>query len=128
MNCWSMIPSAPHWVERPHDAGGAITIAHNSALQRTGGTARNLRVIGRLKAPPPDPQKISTETALEIDRIIRETRVVDWISKPDIQNEMRNRIDDCLYELKNLRGIDLSIDDMDSIIENSIDIARAKYA
>jgi len=85
-------------------------------------------VIGRLKAPPPDPQKISTETALEIDRIIRETRVVDWISKPDIQNEMRNRIDDCLYELKNLRGIDLSIDDMDSIIENSIDIARAKYA
>jgi len=85
-------------------------------------------VIGRLKASPPDPQKIATETALEIDRIIRETRVVDWISKPDIQNEMRNRIDDCLYELKNLSGIDLSFEDMDSIIENSINIARAKYA
>jgi type I restriction enzyme, R subunit len=85
-------------------------------------------VIGGLKAPPPDPQNIATETALEIDMIIRETRVVDWISKPDIQNEMRNRIDDCLYELKNLRGIDLSFDDMDSIIENSINIARAKYA
>jgi type I restriction enzyme, R subunit len=85
-------------------------------------------VFGRLKASPPDRQKIATETALEIDRIIWKTRVVDWTSKPDIQNEMRNRIDDCLYELKNLRGIDLSFDDMDFIIESSINIARAKYA
>jgi type I restriction enzyme, R subunit len=85
-------------------------------------------VFGRLKAPPSDPRKIATETAIEIDRIIRETRVVDWTSKPDIQNEMRNQIDDCLYELKKRRGIDLSFDDMDFIIENSIDIARARYA
>ncbi len=85
-------------------------------------------VFGRLKAPPSDPRKIATETAIEIDRIIRETRVVDWISKPDVQNEMRNQIDDCLYELKKRRGIDLSFDDMDFIIENSIDIARTRYA
>ena len=85
-------------------------------------------VLGRLKAPPSDPRKIATETAIEIDRIIRETRVVDWTSKPDVQNEMRNQIDDCLYELKKRRGIDLSFDDMDFIIENSINIARAKYA
>jgi type I restriction enzyme, R subunit len=85
-------------------------------------------VLGRLKAPPSDPRKIATETAIEIDRIIRETRVVDWTSKPDVQNEMRNQIDDCLYELKKRRGIDLSFDDMDFIIENSINIAKAKYA
>jgi type I restriction enzyme R subunit len=85
-------------------------------------------VFGRLKAPPSDPRKIATETAIEIDRIIRETRVVDWISKTDVQNEMRNQIDDCLYELKKRRGIDLSFDDMDFIIENSINIARTKYA
>jgi hypothetical protein len=40
---------------------------------------------------------------------------------------MRNQIDDCLYELKKRRGIDLSFDDMDFIIENSINIAKAKY-
>jgi type I restriction enzyme R subunit len=85
-------------------------------------------VFGRLKAPPSDPRKIATETAIEIDRIIRETRVVDWTSKPDVQNEMRNQIDDCLYELKKRREIDLSFDDMDFIIENSINIARTKYA
>src|SRR5262245_24183964 len=53
-------------------------------------------VFGKLKTPPPDARMIATETALEIDRIIRETRVVDWISKPDIQNAMRNQIDDWL--------------------------------
>jgi type I restriction enzyme R subunit len=85
-------------------------------------------VFTGLKAPPSDPQKIVTETALEIDRIIRKTKVVDWTSKVDIQNEMRNQIDDCLYELKKRHGIDLSFDDMDFIIENSINIAIARYA
>jgi hypothetical protein len=45
MNCWSLTPSARLWIKRPHDAGGAIAMAYNSALQRTGGTARNLRVM-----------------------------------------------------------------------------------
>ena len=85
-------------------------------------------VFGRLKAAPPDARRIAAETALKIDRIIRETRVVDWTSKPDIQNEMRNQIDDCLYELKKHRGLDLGFDDMDCIIESSINIARARYA
>ncbi len=85
-------------------------------------------VFGRLKAPPPDTRKIATETALKIDRIIRETKVVDWTSKPDIQNEMRNLIDDCLYELKKHRGLDLGFEDMDFIIESSINIARTRYA
>jgi type I restriction enzyme R subunit len=85
-------------------------------------------VFGRLKAAPPDARRIATETALKIDRIIRETRVVDWTSKPDIQNQMRNQIDDCLYELKKHPGLDLGFDDMDRIIESSINIARTRYA
>jgi type I restriction enzyme R subunit len=85
-------------------------------------------VFAGLKAPPSDPQKIATETALEIDRIIRKTKVVDWTSKADIKNEMRNQIDDCLYELKKRLGINFSFDDMDFIIENSINIAIARYA
>jgi type I restriction enzyme, R subunit len=83
-------------------------------------------VFGRLKAPPPDARRIATETALKIDRIIRETKVVDWTSKLDIQNEMRNHIDDCLYELKKHHGLDLGFDDMDFIIESSINIARSR--
>jgi type I restriction enzyme R subunit len=85
-------------------------------------------LFGRLKTPPPDARKIAAETALEIGRIIQERRVVDWVSNPDVQNEMRNRIDDHLYELKKQRGIELSFDDMDFIIESSINIARTRYA
>src|SRR5262245_15947114 len=85
-------------------------------------------VFIRLKIPAPEARKIATETALEIDRIIRERIVVDWISNPDIQNQMRNQIDDWLYELKNHRGMELSFDDMDFIIERSINIARIRCA
>jgi type I restriction enzyme, R subunit len=84
-------------------------------------------VFSRLKAPLPDARRIATETALKIERIIRETKIVDWTSKADIQNEMRNQIDDCLYELKKYRGLDLGFDDMDFIIESSINIARTIY-
>ena len=84
-------------------------------------------VFGGLKIPAPDARKIATETALEIDRIVQERIIVDWVSNPDVQNEMRNLIDDCLYELKKHRGIDLSYDDMDFIIESSINIARTRY-
>ncbi len=83
--------------------------------------------FGRLKSPPPNARKISTEAALEIDRIMREHKVVDWISNPDVQNEIRNRIDDYLYELKERHEIDLDFDDMDSIVESSINIAKTRY-
>jgi len=85
-------------------------------------------VFSKLKAPPPDARKIAAETALEIDRIIQRQKVVDWISNTDVQNEIRNLIDDYLYELKKQREIDLSLDDMDFIIESSIKIAKTRYA
>ena len=65
---------------------------------------------------------------MRIDRIIQEVRIVDWISNSDVQNEMRNRIEDYLYELKKHRGIDLNAEEMDSILDGSINIARNKHA
>jgi len=51
-------------------------------------------VFGRAQSTTPDIRKIATEAALEIDRIIEECIVVDWLSNLDVQNEIRNRIDD----------------------------------
>ncbi|MBO0862740.1 MAG: type I restriction endonuclease subunit R [Chloracidobacterium sp.] len=85
-------------------------------------------VFGKLKTLPPDADKIATETALRIDSIIQKIRIVDWISNSDVQNEMRNQIEDYLYELKKDRRIDLGPEEMDSILEGSINIARNKYA
>lgn len=84
-------------------------------------------VFGRIQSASPDIRKIATEAALEIDRIIEECIVVDWLSNLDVQNEIRNRIDDFLYELKERQGIELSYDDMDLIVENSLSIARVRY-
>jgi type I restriction enzyme R subunit len=85
-------------------------------------------VFDRLKTPPPVARKIATETAMRIDRIIQERRVVDWTSNSDVQNDMRNQIEDCLYALKKHQGINLGSEEMDSILESSINIARSKYA
>jgi type I restriction enzyme R subunit len=84
--------------------------------------------LSRLKEPVANARKIATEAALEIDRIIRKKRVVDWASNTDAQNEIRNEIDDYLYALKEQYEIDLSFDDMDSIVESSINIAKTRYA
>jgi type I restriction enzyme R subunit len=85
-------------------------------------------VLGKLKTPPPAARMIATELAMEIDRIVQERRIVDWTLNPDVQNEMRNQIEDCLYELKKHQGIVLGPEEMDSILESSINIARNKYA
>jgi type I restriction enzyme R subunit len=85
-------------------------------------------VFGKLGAPPPDLRKVMTDTAMEIDRIVRRVRIVDWTLNSDVKNEMRNRIEDCLYALKKDRGIDLGPEEMDSILDGSIKIAIKKYA
>ena len=45
----------------------------------------------------------------------------------NVQNAMRNEIDDLLYEVKAERGVSLTGDDMDLIVERALDIAKARY-
>jgi type I restriction enzyme R subunit len=85
-------------------------------------------VFTRLNLSGDESKEVAARAALQIDEIIRRNRVVDWIANLDAQNAMRNEIDDYLYELREESGIGLSLDDMDLIVENSIDIAKARYA
>ncbi len=66
--------------------------------------------------------------AVQIDDAIQTRLVVDWRANPDAQNDMRNAIDDLLYEAKANRGVPLTAQDMDAIIERTLDIARSRYA
>ncbi len=66
--------------------------------------------------------------ALEIDRIIRNRLVVDWIHKPDVMNQIKNDIDDYLFDLKNKQSLNLSVDQIDRIMEQALDIAKHRYA
>jgi type I restriction enzyme R subunit len=85
-------------------------------------------VFTRLSLSGNESKEVAARAALQIDEIIRRNKVVDWIANLDAQNAMRNEIDDYLYELREESGIELSLDDMDLIVENSIDIAKARYA
>jgi type I restriction enzyme R subunit len=70
---------------------------------------------------------LAAETAVRIDEAIQQRLVVDWRMNPDVQNQIRNAIDDLLYELKTKGHVALSPQDMDSIIERALDIAKVRY-
>jgi type I restriction enzyme, R subunit len=85
-------------------------------------------VLAKVSPPPADPRTIALEAALAIDRLIREHRVVDWRANLDVQNEIRNRIDDMLDELKARHALSLSLDEMDGIVEGALAFAKARYS
>lgn len=66
------------------------------------------------------------DAACEIEDIIRRHAVVRWRENTDAQNRMRNDIDDFLFGLRGPKGIDLSLPEMDAIIETSLRIARSR--
>jgi len=70
---------------------------------------------------------LAAETAVQIDEAIRQRIVVDWRMNPDVQNQIRNAIDDLLYELKSKGVVSLRPDTMDAIIERALDIAKVRY-
>jgi len=68
----------------------------------------------------------AAEAALDIDRIIEERRTVHWTENADVQNQMRNAIEDRLFEMKDRDGVPLTLDDIDAIMEKAIDVAKAR--
>jgi len=72
-------------------------------------------------------QDIAADTSLIIDEIIERHKIVDWQRNPDVKNKMIQDIENYLYSIKGRCGLDLSFEDMDEIIELSIDIASERY-
>jgi len=73
-------------------------------------------------------RELAAAVAIRIDGLIQSKRVVDWTSNIDVQNDMRNQIDDYLYEMKEENDIDLTSEEMDLIIEGALKIAQLRYA
>lgn len=85
-------------------------------------------VMNRKDVPQERAAGLAAQAALEIDEVVRKNRVVDWTLNMDVQNAMRNGIDDYLYTLREKEQIELTFDDMDLIVENALHIAKARYA
>ncbi len=78
-------------------------------------------------AVPYGTQNLAADLAVRIDEAVQQRLRVDWRANPDVQNEMRNAIDDLLYEARSAKGVPLTVQDMDAIIERALDIAKNRY-
>lgn len=79
---------------------------------------------GGTPQPRPLPtEQILAEAACEMEDIIRKHAVVRWRDNEDAKNRMRNDLDDFLFDFQTRKGIVLSFDQMDAIIEATIQIA-----
>lgn len=73
-------------------------------------------------------EDISADIAIKIDNIVLNNRYVDWIKNNDIQNKIMNQIEDILFESKDEYSLNISLEDIDFIIEKIMSIARKRYA
>jgi type I restriction enzyme R subunit len=70
-------------------------------------------------------EEAGAEIAMEIvDRLARH-KIRDWRTNPDTINRMRGEIDDILFDIEKKRGLNLSLDDHDAIIDCCIEVAIA---
>ena len=78
-----------------------------------------------------DLKKLALETAMTFDEIINRTLIVDgsvlvdWQQKSDIIGRMKIELEDYLIDdVKRKYGLDFSFDDMDTIIDGCVDVAK----
>ena len=70
-------------------------------------------------------EKVATDTALAIQEILKKHWKVHFWDDSDAQKHAINDIDDYLYdELKGKRGVELSLEQMDEIIERTMQVAK----
>jgi type I restriction enzyme R subunit len=75
-----------------------------------------------------DAGQIGVEAALKIDEIVRARRIVNWETNTDVQNLMRNDIDDLFYDLEERNGVKLELAEIDDLTDQCLRIARIRYA
>jgi len=71
---------------------------------------------------------ITAQVALDVDAMFRRETIVGWVGNADVENRMRNEIEDTLHDTKAAQNIELTFEEMDAAIERCLDIARARYA
>ena len=71
-------------------------------------------------------ENAAAEVSLAIDNIIMKNRIVNWILNTDVQNQMRNNIEDYVFDMKNKYGFDLSFDEIDTIMDQCLEIAKVR--
>ena len=96
-----------------HDVAKAYYGSIREALKRFDGSSENMD--DRL-----------ADLAIRIEAIIEDHRIVDWVTDVDVQNKIRNSLEDCLFDFKEVTGLELTFEDMDTLMEQCLDIAKVR--
>ena len=72
-------------------------------------------------------QNTLAKMSIKISGIIKSHSVVDWGRNRDIQNKMKNEIEDYLIAQTKPTGISISYDSMDRLLDETIKIAKSHY-
>ena len=84
---------------------------------------RNLEAVGV------DDTELAADIALEMSRKVQERRKVGWQNDRDIENLIRNDIDDFFFEeLRGRRGLMLDPSVLDGIVDEMLGTARTRLA
>lgn len=76
-----------------------------------------------------DMEPILSSAAIQLVEIVKDLRVVNWTENPDVQNAMRNRMDDFFFDhVRGEHGIELSPEQIDTIVDSVLRVARARMA
>jgi len=75
-----------------------------------------------------DAAAVGADAAAAIDGIIQRRRIVNWVQNPDVQNQMRNDIEDHLFELKARYDLPITVEVIDEVMERCLDVARVRKA
>lgn len=78
------------------------------------------------EAPPEDVGEMSV-LAARLDDLVQEKIVVDWQNKPDIQNTLKNHLEDEMLAAFGETGRDVDIEKLDFILDNILQAARRHY-
>jgi type I restriction enzyme, R subunit len=73
--------------------------------------------------------ELAADIALELSKIIQHRRKVGWQNDRDVENAIRNDVDDFFFEeLRAKRGIIIDPDTLDSIVDDVLASARARLS
>ena len=71
-------------------------------------------------------RKLSVEMAPRIEELIRKHLVVNWKEDRDVQNRIRQDVEDYLFEIRDREGFELPFGSVDRILDECLEIAVAR--
>lgn len=87
---------------------------------------RKFREVARpaLGDDPTALDALSAEAATAIRGIVDQHRTVNWELNPDVRNQMKNGIEDYLYQAEQRSGLSLSAEETDELLDRALSIAQ----